>query len=353
MPGASEHPATGRARRTLFRLAAVLFATLLTLLVAELAVRVAGLDGAVRSHFKPGLYQPDAELVWTLQPGYRGYRMEELVQSPTSTNPQGFRGPPWDEARLGAELRILVLGDSCTFGMGVADGDSFPAQLEAELRGRGIPAAVFNAGVPGYGTEQEANLLERLAPVIQPHVVLVAWLPNDAQPRDLESVQILDGYMVEDVERYTKWRNQIDKQGIAGSALYRFIRVRTRMLRDRFGGRRTEWLVKVDPDAFRSVSEAVLRIQSTAASVGAETLLALLPRRDQIEGVLSAPALARMEEFARAQGIRVVPLLEDWRGTIDTDDYFLQDNVHLTAMGYGEMAKRIADAGDFARLQAE
>ena len=65
-----------------------------------------------------------------------------------------------------ASRRILCIGDSHTFGIWLAKGDSYPARLEAKLNeanpNKANPndrVAVENAGVPGYAT---ADVLERL-----------------------------------------------------------------------------------------------------------------------------------------------------------------------------------------------
>ncbi|MEM7690606.1 MAG: arylesterase [Pseudomonadota bacterium] len=52
---------------------------------------------------------------------------------------------------MGEEVRILAFGDSLFAGYGLkdAEGDSYPAKLEAALRARGVNARVSNAGVSG------------------------------------------------------------------------------------------------------------------------------------------------------------------------------------------------------------
>jgi acyl-CoA thioesterase-1 len=54
---------------------------------------------------------------------------------------------------------VLAFGDSLYAGYGLAPSESFPAQLEAALRKRGIAASVRNAGVSG---DTSAAGLERL-----------------------------------------------------------------------------------------------------------------------------------------------------------------------------------------------
>ncbi len=60
---------------------------------------------------------------------------------------------------MGAEVRILALGDSLFTGYGLSGGESYPAKLEAALRARGINARIANAGVSGDTT---AGGLQRL-----------------------------------------------------------------------------------------------------------------------------------------------------------------------------------------------
>ena len=77
------------------------------------------------------------------------------------------------------EIRLLVLGDSLTHGYGLADGDTFPAQLEAALHAAGHNVAVINGGVSGDTT---AGGLARLdwALADDPDIVMIELGANDA-----------------------------------------------------------------------------------------------------------------------------------------------------------------------------
>src|SRR5690606_12448558 len=52
----------------------------------------------------------------------------------------------------GPERRVLAFGDSLFAGYNLAEGESYPARLEAALRARGVAASVTNAGVSGETT---------------------------------------------------------------------------------------------------------------------------------------------------------------------------------------------------------
>ena len=48
-----------------------------------------------------------------------------------------------------ARVPIVVLGDSLSAGLGLAEAEAFPAMVEKLLRGNGHPVEVINAGVSG------------------------------------------------------------------------------------------------------------------------------------------------------------------------------------------------------------
>jgi hypothetical protein len=66
-----------------------------------------------------------------------------------TTNSQGWRSRELEDAP-----RIMVLGDSFTYGFGVAQDETYPARTEALLRQRGYPHQVVNMGVDGRGPDQ-------------------------------------------------------------------------------------------------------------------------------------------------------------------------------------------------------
>ena len=51
-------------------------------------------------------------------------------------------------------LRLVVLGDSLTAGLGLPPGKAFPDQLQAALRAKGFDVDVANAGVSGDTAEE-------------------------------------------------------------------------------------------------------------------------------------------------------------------------------------------------------
>jgi lysophospholipase L1-like esterase len=87
------------------------------------------------------------------------------------------RIPPKDPA----VFRILVLGDSLTYGIGIADQYTYSRQLERLLRDR-WRIETINAGVPGAQSEDIAVQAQRLVPRLQPDLLIYGVCQNDFLP---------------------------------------------------------------------------------------------------------------------------------------------------------------------------
>lgn len=73
---------------------------------------------------------------------------------------------------VAAEINIVALGASNTYGKGVARGADYPAQLQAMLRAQGYDARVANAGINGDTTAGMARRLDAAVPARTRLVIL-------------------------------------------------------------------------------------------------------------------------------------------------------------------------------------
>lgn|SRR6185437_12417305 len=98
-------------------------------------------------------------------------------------NERGLRDRPILPKAEG-EYRILALGDSVTFGLGVDQDKTFVARLEQLLLGRlQRPMRVINSGVGAYNTVQELTYFTQEGINLQPDLVLLTYVPNDIEER--------------------------------------------------------------------------------------------------------------------------------------------------------------------------
>jgi lysophospholipase L1-like esterase len=175
-------PAASRLRRGLKLVLFSLTPLLLLLAAAELGLRLAGLDGPreagpglVEEQF--GITRQDPDLFWSLRPGLaRSYR-GALVR----TNRLGLRGPEVGEKAPG-ERRILLLGESTTFGFGVGQDETYAARLQAQLDGEPGRYSVVNAGVPAWTLFQSTVWLRERGLALAPDAVAIYHLVNDFLP---------------------------------------------------------------------------------------------------------------------------------------------------------------------------
>lgn len=96
------------------------------------------------------------------------------------TNEKGFRNidsTPYKK-RPG-EFRVLVLGDSHTFGYEVNQQETYAAVTEKLLREKGFDATVINAGISGTGTAEQLVFLEQEGLRYDPDVVVLGFFSND------------------------------------------------------------------------------------------------------------------------------------------------------------------------------
>ncbi len=141
------------------------------LLAPELVARGLGLEGG-----------------WSLRPSVAACQrrsatlLREFIPScvgnvrttPVTINAEGFRSP---EIREDDSRRILMLGDSCTFGWRVKAHETYPAVFQ-RLLDESQPAPgyqVINTGHPGYTAYQGKVLLSDRGLALEPYIVTVAF----------------------------------------------------------------------------------------------------------------------------------------------------------------------------------
>ncbi|MCP4807193.1 MAG: hypothetical protein GY913_26270 [Proteobacteria bacterium] len=242
-----------------------------------------------------GIYIDQSAPVWSLRPGLD--RDVAFVEESTSfsvrTNSLGWRG---DEPTTGS---ILCLGDSTTFGWGVAEDEAWPEQLEALLG-----ADVTNGGVPGYSTFQGLAKLDA-ALATEPEIVVLGFLVRDAQLAVMaDSARPSVG---------------------AGDPPLRLMAL---MARARPAGEPPPGTVpRVPADEYRQNLEILVQ---WVRSSGAEPVLLAFPMQE--------PAEAHLAVLRSLTDVRLLA------PSLPASSFFPNDPIHLTAEGNAQLAALVADA---------
>lgn len=236
----------------------------------------------------------DPRIGWRMRPNIRFNWIIEGRQLPYVANRQGFRSDFDFEAEPGRRV-IALVGDSFTFGTGVAVGNTYGALLDRRI-GSGV--RVYNYAQPGFGIDQMWMSVRHLALAVKPLLIVVGFVDRDLD-RSLNAYRPAEGFnkptFVRDdgtlrPQRISDRPHPVLRDLTANSAIWRLGRLLFRQLGMRFGI--GEWWLRN-----RAIFEA---IKADAERAGVPVLLLRIPLKKPD----AFPVLAR---FAREAGM---PLLD-------------------------------------------
>jgi hypothetical protein len=149
------------------KLLLLLFSICGTLLVLEIALKAVGRPRTTSTWRIRRVFQMDRDLVYSMRPNYFSSGVESEHGIPLSTNRYGLRG---DDPREPGEYekRIIIIGDSMTFGHGVWEKACYPRKLEQVFSRHDRRVEVINAGVQGYGHGPGVQTVSRAIAPPQP-----------------------------------------------------------------------------------------------------------------------------------------------------------------------------------------
>jgi GDSL-like lipase/acylhydrolase family protein len=260
-------------------------------------------------------------------------------------NALGMRDVEHEAAKAPGMVRVLVLGDSFMEALQVRLEDSFPRLLEQRLSAMtGQRVEVINAGVSGWGTDQQLQYLTEYGLALKPDLVLIAMtLHNDVSDNLGEQFHVLKGDQVVARPpfeiparefRLLKVKDYLASHSHLTQLMRRYkhlgeVRVAARQLDDHV----SQLLRKAEPapidKGWRLTTGLIGEIRRQAKAVGARTAVFLIPLSIQVyEDMLrrwladhelerSSIALekpqAMMERVGRVIGVDVIDLLDAFR----------------------------------------
>ena len=216
------------------------------------------------------------------------------------TNTFGMRDAEPEPIEDDTPTRIVVLGDSFTFGYRVDGDSSYPSVLEERLND-GAPERKFevlNLGVSGYNTQDEAIVLEHKGLAWRPDVVVLGYVLNDPETKP---VQPLNSYFQEPVF----WQR---------SHLARLVAKAKRGFEVLLwgGGDYYRYLHSVGHDEWESVVAALGDIQELTEGQGIPVVVAIFPDTPMTRWSKYpyADLHRQVTEASREKGFAVIDLLD-------------------------------------------
>jgi len=94
---------------------------------------------------------------------------------------EGFRRTSAFPKKDVSTFRVMVLGDSLTYGYGIAEEDTYSNLIQNALS-KQRDVEVINLGVSGYQSEDVFRILQKYLPIIEPDLILYGVCLNDFLP---------------------------------------------------------------------------------------------------------------------------------------------------------------------------
>ncbi|MGI0117388.1 SGNH/GDSL hydrolase family protein [Zooshikella sp. RANM57] len=116
-------------------------------------------------------------------------------------NKFGFRDDNFNIPKSKGTIRVMVLGDSLTWGAGLSENERYTevAQRIINIKNNNNKKyEILNFGLSSASTFHERNILNKFHKVVDPNLIVVGFCLNDTQPRS-------QNFSQERHELYKKW----------------------------------------------------------------------------------------------------------------------------------------------------
>jgi hypothetical protein len=174
-------------KKLLKGLSTILLGILTAIVILEIGIRL-----FMPQPLTPVVAQPDLFTAYRLKENISGFYDYPEFYHTVRTNTYGLRDNEFPKQKPPGTVRILVLGDSFTYGWGVPLEQTYAKILEKHLKEEGWPVQIINTGVGGWGTAHELAYLEQYGLEFSPNLVLIgltSWDDEDSLASGLYSLQ--------------------------------------------------------------------------------------------------------------------------------------------------------------------
>jgi lysophospholipase L1-like esterase len=282
--------------RILGVLISIFFGVFIAGAIAEIFSRVA-IDDGMHFDLEMWKYAKDIKKEADI-PGlgheHRPNTSGNYMGAPVSINSLGLRDREYAVTKPHGVVRVLMLGDSLTFGWGVRIADTPSKMIERKLNeGAAAPRfEVINAGVGNYNTVQEVTYFLNKGQNLAPDVVVLNYFINDAEPTPLKKQSVLAEHSY---------------AAVAGLSAF------DALSRSYFG--KADWreyysnLYREDSTAWQAAKKAISDLAQRCRERGIKLMIVSYPELHVLKGYPFDKVTSAIQGIAAAEGVPFIDLL--------------------------------------------
>jgi lysophospholipase L1-like esterase len=164
-----------RKRRFVFATITVVLSTLVALVFCEALFRIMEYRENSKYSYVGVGGRPVADSRWGWKPSQGSFHATTAEYNAIgSVNELWMNDEPYDAAGDEKRIRVLALGDSHTYAVGVSNNETWPKVLQTRLNAAGAEKyRIYNSGTPGYSMHQYLLRLIDQGPVVHPQYVVL------------------------------------------------------------------------------------------------------------------------------------------------------------------------------------
>ena len=325
----------------------VLIGVLLAFALVEGLTRMLVPDPYLAFENRIEMFQEDDRTGYKNRPNYRGYAQGTIR---IRTNSLGYRGGEVSKQKGPNTFRIVGLGDSVMWGVGVQEENTYLRILEKKLNEQkpaGLQFETVNTAVIGFSLHQELRTMQRDGVALAPDVVLLGFVMNDFYPTE-DPFYNLDRF--HQPARHDLRRRPYVPMPPPRSYFIRWLRSTLRQVkqaRNRPTVSSTSPPLSWPPGSFEARSwpvmqEHFLNLKRVVNEHGCRLLVLVFPLATQVDGDSGHPfPQSLQEDFFRSAGLEYVDLLDALQGK---GKIAFRDAMHLTGAGHQLVAESILQA---------
>lgn len=336
-------------KKILLNISILLISIIIFLIILEIVLRLIAPNPNVANIVE--FIQYSQLYGWEIKPNLNKTLIISDGTAIVETNSQGFRDYEHKARKNRDKYRIVIVGDSFTWGHGVDNNETYSKILETYDK----KIETINMAVGGYGTDQEYLTIMNKGLKYNPDMIIlmytvstdVADVNTDFMHWPKPQFKIINDTLVltnVPVPGYYALNTKEASPGFIKSlALYPFVRdnllslplIREFLIDNFHLGRYYDFKENYDV-----VFKIFLELNKELESRKIPLLVIIMPDQDQIDNIVSNRSISYMEDFFKENNIQYINIY-DYFKNYDSEEFYFKIDGHINEKGHERVAQVI------------